>query len=154
KRDWSSDVCSSDLRIVTGDATDGWTPFTDVTATDASGWPPPLVADDDPIRLMYTSGTESRPKGAVLTSRALQAEYLSAIIDGGDDRRRRRPAHLAALPLRAARLLPRAGPCARCDEHHPARAGAGCRAGRDRRARVCKCLAPPAVGSALVRHAD
>src|SRR5699024_1354617 len=30
-------------RIVTGDATDGWTPFTDVTATDASGWTPPLV---------------------------------------------------------------------------------------------------------------
>ena len=42
-----------------------------------------LVADDDPIRLMYTSGTESRPKGALLTSRALQAEYLSAIVDGG-----------------------------------------------------------------------
>ena len=41
------------------------------------------MADDDPIRLMYTSGTESRPKGALLTSRALQAEYLSAIIDGG-----------------------------------------------------------------------
>ena len=70
-------------RVVTGGATGGWTPFTDVTATDASGWTPPLVADDDPIRLMYTSGTESRPKGALLTSRALQAEYLSAIIDGG-----------------------------------------------------------------------
>src|SRR5699024_8109815 len=70
-------------RIVTSGATGGWTPFTDVTATDASGWTPPLVADDDPIRLMYTSGTESRPKGALLTSRALQAEYLSAIVDGG-----------------------------------------------------------------------
>ncbi len=70
-------------RVVTGDATDGWTPFADLTSTDASGWTPPVVADDDPIRLMYTSGTESRPKGALLTSRALQAEYLSAIVDGG-----------------------------------------------------------------------
>lgn len=70
-------------RVVTGDATGGWTPFAELVATDASGWTAPLVADDDPIRLMYTSGTESRPKGALLTSRALQAEYLSAIIDGG-----------------------------------------------------------------------
>lgn len=70
-------------RVVTGDASGRWTPFADLTSTDASGWTPPIVADDDPIRLMYTSGTESRPKGALLTSRALQAEYLSAIVDGG-----------------------------------------------------------------------
>ena len=70
-------------RVVTGDAQGEWTPFADLAGTDASGWTPPVVADDDPIRLMYTSGTESRPKGALLTSRALQAEYLSAIIDGG-----------------------------------------------------------------------
>ncbi len=70
-------------RVVTGEAKGEWTPFADLAATDATGWTPPVVADDDPIRLMYTSGTESRPKGALLTSRALQAEYLSAIIDGG-----------------------------------------------------------------------
>lgn len=70
-------------RIVTGEGEGGWTPFADIAGTDASGWTPPLVGDDDAIRLMYTSGTESRPKGAILTSRSLQAEYLSAIIDGG-----------------------------------------------------------------------
>ena len=32
---------------------------------------------------MYTSGTESRPKGATLSSRNLIAQYLSCIIDGG-----------------------------------------------------------------------
>ena len=41
------------------------------------------VADDDPLRLMYTSGTESRPKGALLTSRSLLAQYVSCIVDGG-----------------------------------------------------------------------
>jgi fatty-acyl-CoA synthase len=34
---------------------------------------------------MYTSGTESRPKGATLTSRWLIAQYTSCIVDGGMD---------------------------------------------------------------------
>jgi len=41
------------------------------------------VADDDPLRLMYTSGTEARPKGAILTSRSLIAQYVSCVVDGG-----------------------------------------------------------------------
>jgi fatty-acyl-CoA synthase len=40
------------------------------------------VADDDPLRLMYTSGTESRPKGVLLSSRSLIAQYVSCAIDG------------------------------------------------------------------------
>lgn len=41
------------------------------------------VADDDPIRLMYTSGTEARPKGALHSSRSLMAQYVGCIVDGG-----------------------------------------------------------------------
>ncbi|SCE98097.1 fatty-acyl-CoA synthase [Micromonospora viridifaciens] len=41
-----------------------------------------LIADDDPLRLMYTSGTESRPKGVMLSSRSLIAQYVSCIADG------------------------------------------------------------------------
>lgn len=37
---------------------------------------------DDPVQMMYTSGTESRPKGAMLTSSALYAQYMTVITDG------------------------------------------------------------------------
>jgi fatty-acyl-CoA synthase len=40
------------------------------------------IADDDPLALTYTSGTESRPKGAILTSRSLIAQFVSCILDG------------------------------------------------------------------------
>ena len=53
---------------------------------DREGTPPEVdVADDDLLRLMYTSGTESRPKGAMLSSRSLMWQYVSCIIDGGMD---------------------------------------------------------------------
>ncbi len=64
----------------------------DVSGTgwpDAQAWfdfdgtaPEVHVADDDPVRMMFTSGTESRPKGALLSSRSLLWQYASCVIDG------------------------------------------------------------------------
>lgn len=54
------------------------------------------VADGDLAQLLYTSGTTAAPKGAMMTHRALMAEYASCIIElefGGTD------VALAALPL-------------------------------------------------------
>src|SRR3974390_632182 len=49
---------------------------------DREGTPPPAeVGDDDLVRLMYTSGTESRPKGAMLSGRSLMWQYVSCVVD-------------------------------------------------------------------------
>ncbi|HEY9547032.1 MAG TPA: acyl-CoA synthetase [Solimonas sp.] len=40
------------------------------------------VGDDEPVQMLYTSGTESRPKGVLLSARCLYSHYTSCIIDG------------------------------------------------------------------------
>jgi fatty-acyl-CoA synthase len=44
--------------------------------------PYPHIDDDQLLRLMYTSGTESRPKAAMHTSRSLMWQYVSTIVAG------------------------------------------------------------------------
>ncbi|WP_052422753.1 acyl-CoA synthetase [Nonomuraea candida] len=70
------------VRGVIGAARDGWEPFTAWAAFDDASEPRVEIADDDPIQLMYTSGTESRPKGATLSSRSLIAQYATCVVDG------------------------------------------------------------------------
>src|SRR5699024_4944436 len=40
------------------------------------------IGDDDLAQVLYTSGTESRPKGVMLTHKSLLSEYVSCIVDG------------------------------------------------------------------------
>lgn len=40
------------------------------------------VDDDDLAHVLYTSGTESRPKGVMLSHKSLVSEYVSCIVDG------------------------------------------------------------------------
>ena len=72
------------IRLGGGEVPAGWA---DVQHwIDHEGVPPQVdVGDDDLVRLMYTSGTESRPKGAMLSSRSLMWQYVSCIVDGGMD---------------------------------------------------------------------
>ncbi|AQT81075.1 acyl-CoA synthetase [Mycolicibacterium litorale] len=59
----------------------GWSNFAHWLTT-TSVAPHPYVADDRLIRLMYTSGTESHPKGAMHSSRSLMGNYVSTIVAG------------------------------------------------------------------------
>jgi len=59
----------------------GWHDFAHWLATTTS--PPDVeIADDQLLRLMYTSGTESRPKGVMHSSRSLMSNYVSTIVAG------------------------------------------------------------------------
>ena len=45
--------------------------------------PQSVLRIEDPVQMTYTSGTESRPKGVIVSNQALIAEYIGGIIDGG-----------------------------------------------------------------------
>lgn len=85
------------LRVAIGDsAPEGWLSTAALRAYPDDSEPIAVIADDDPLQLMYTSGTESRPKGTIMTSRSLVAQYVSCIVEG---RFARDDVALHALPL-------------------------------------------------------
>ena len=59
----------------------GWDTFP-LWLTTTTPAPDPEIDDDQLLRLMYTSGTESRPKGVMHSSRSLMANYVSSIVAG------------------------------------------------------------------------
>ncbi|WP_166908677.1 acyl-CoA synthetase [Mycobacterium sp. DL440] len=66
---------------------DGWPDFAQWLTT-TSPTPDCRPDDDQLVRVMYTSGTESRPKGVMHSSRSLMWQYISTIVAGsmsGDD---------------------------------------------------------------------
>jgi fatty-acyl-CoA synthase len=74
----------------------GMTTFDALAATDGGPLPPLELAPGDLAQIVYTSGTESSPKGAMLTHDAVLWQYVSCVIDAsieGSDL----PLH--ALPL-------------------------------------------------------
>jgi fatty-acyl-CoA synthase len=64
-----------------GDAPPGLATFDELIAEDT----PPAeaaIGETDLAQIVYTSGTESSPKGAMLTHGAVIAQYVSCIVDG------------------------------------------------------------------------
>ena len=47
--------------------------------------PDVLLHIEDPVQMTYTSGTETLPKGVIISNQALMAQYMGAIIDGQYD---------------------------------------------------------------------
>jgi fatty-acyl-CoA synthase len=122
---------------------------------DFDGTPPEVhVADDDPVRMMFTSGTESRPKGALLSSRSLLWQYASRVIDGemsADD------VDLHTLPMyHCAQLDCFLGPDVYVGATSVILPGPDPAAvlGAIAEHGVTKYFAPPTVWIGLLRHAD
>lgn len=58
--------------------------------------PDTILHIEDPCQMTYTSGTESRPKGVIISNQALMAQYMGAIVDGQYDED---DINLNALPI-------------------------------------------------------
>ncbi|GAA0493294.1 acyl-CoA synthetase [Salinibacillus aidingensis] len=60
----------------------GWTPLSTARKDQSAEFIDENIEDDDLAHVLYTSGTESRPKGVMLTHKSLISEYVSCIVDG------------------------------------------------------------------------
>ncbi len=47
--------------------------------------PQSILHIEDPCQMTYTSGTESLPKGVIVSNQSLMAQYMGCIVDGGYD---------------------------------------------------------------------
>lgn len=66
-----------------GRAPDGMRSFDDLLAAEAPAAVLPAFDARSPLQIIYTSGTESLPKGAILSHEAVLWEYVSCVIEGG-----------------------------------------------------------------------
>ncbi|MBL8534981.1 MAG: acyl-CoA synthetase [Betaproteobacteria bacterium] len=128
--------------------TDRWQRHADATPPDVA------IGDDEPVQLLYTSGTESRPKGATLSSRNYISQYVSCIVDGemsGDD------IEVHALPLfHCAQLHCFLSPGLYLGATNILLPGADPAAllAAIERNRATKLFCPPTVWIGLLRHPD
>ncbi len=74
-----------------------------VLSTSMPGMPGPrqtepdvILRIEDPVQMTYTSGTESLPKGVIISNQSLIAQYMGCIIDGQYDDR---DININALPI-------------------------------------------------------
>ena len=63
-------------------APDGFTDFNAWYGQAPATEPDVILRIEDPVQMTYTSGTESQPKGVIISNQALIAEYMGCIIDG------------------------------------------------------------------------
>ena len=146
-------ISSASSASSAGSGLTGWEDVQDWA--DSGGVPPAvLVGDDDPLRLMYTSGTESRPKGVLLSSRALMWQYVSCVIEGGNEAS---DVELHSLPLyHCAQLDVFLGPNVYLGGTNILLPGPDPAAvlRMVEREKVTKLFCPPTVWIALLRHPD
>jgi len=112
------------------------------------------VGNQDVAHILYTSGTESKPKGVMLTHESLVSEYVSTIIDG---RMEARDVAVHALPLyHSAQLHCFLGPGVYIGSTGIILQSATPKAILEtiERESVTQLFCPPTVWIALLRHPD
>jgi fatty-acyl-CoA synthase len=75
---------------------DGFINFDDWYCRASKTEPDAILRIEDPVQMTYTSGTESLPKGVIISNQALIAQYMGCIIDGQYDHR---DININALPI-------------------------------------------------------
>lgn len=65
-----------------GTAPEGFLNFDDWYKAQDTTEPDVILRIEDPSQMTYTSGTESRPKGVIISNQSLIAQYMGCIIDG------------------------------------------------------------------------
>lgn len=82
--------------LVFGDASDGMMAYREVLENHSSEEPEPMVAENDPLVIFYTSGTTGSPRGALYTHREKLENTLVKALDIGLEFGDR---HLVVLPM-------------------------------------------------------
>ncbi|WP_411955213.1 acyl-CoA synthetase [Alkalibacillus sp. S2W] len=59
-----------------------WHSLEDARSNESNEFVDEDLSDDDLAHVLYTSGTESRPKGVMLSHKSLVSEYVSCVVDG------------------------------------------------------------------------
>ncbi len=77
-------------------ASNGFINFDDWYKAYPKDEPDVILSIEDPVQMTYTSGTESLPKGVIISNQSLIAQYMGCIIDGGYDNS---DINLNALPI-------------------------------------------------------
>ncbi|GEL77233.1 acyl-CoA synthetase [Tenuibacillus multivorans] len=61
---------------------DDWMPLSMARSGQPTDFVETEIADDDLAHVLYTSGTESKPKGVMLSHKSIINEYVSCMVDG------------------------------------------------------------------------